>query len=159
MRHITQEGLDLIKRFEGFSPKVYVCPAGYRTIGYGHVVRPGENFSVIQEDYAEEILARDVQSAERSVLNLIKVSLSDEQFNALVSFTFNCGGAALQRSTLRRKVNREEHEDVPEELLKWCRGGGKILKGLLRRRQAEADMYSDGTMPEFPGMRFLQMKL
>ncbi len=144
MRHITQEGLDLIKRFEGFSPTIYICPAGYPTIGYGHLVREDERDRFVEgidEQEAEDLLQRDVRWAERGVLRLIDVSLTDGQFDALVSFTFNLGTGALQRSTLRRKVNREEHDLVPRELMRWVRAGGKILKGLVYRRKAESILY------------------
>ena len=80
--------------------------------------------------------------AEGAVLRLIEVPLTDGQFDGLVSFAFNCGSGALQRSTLRRKVNREEHGEVPKELLKWVWSGGKKLKGLIRRREAEGRLYS-----------------
>jgi lysozyme len=95
----------------------------------------------IGELAAQALLSKDVWSAERSVLRLIKVPLTDGQFDALVSFTFNLGGGALQRSTLRRKVNREEHGEVPEQLMRWVWAGGKRLRGLSRRRKAEAALY------------------
>lgn len=143
MRHITQNGIDLIKRFEGFSRTVYFCPAGYPTIGYGHVVKPYENFSAgIDEAQAEELLRQDAVIAERAVLRLINVPLTDGQFDALVSFTYNLGGGALQRSTLRRKINREEHADVPEQFMRWVWAGGRKLKGLIRRREAETEIYA-----------------
>ena len=148
MRHITQEGLDLIKRFEGFSPTIYICPAGYPTIGYGHVVRDGEKdrFAAgIDQEEGEELLRRDVCWAERGVLRLINVPLTDGQFDALVSFTFNLGTGALQQSTLRRKVNREEHAQVPREFMRWVWARGKKLKGLQRRRLAESIRYSHTT--------------
>jgi lysozyme len=87
------------------------------------------------------LLIKDVLSAEKSVLRLIQAPLTDGQFDALVSFTFNLGGGALQRSTLRRKVNRQEHEDVPAEFMKWVWAGGKKLRGLVRRREAETRLY------------------
>ena len=143
MRHITQNGIDLIKRFEGFSRTVYFCPAGYPTIGYGHVVKPHEDFSAgIDEAQAEELLRQDAAIAEQAVLRLINVPLTDCQFDALVSFTYNLGGGALQRSTLRRKINREEHTDVPGQFMRWVWAGGRKLKGLIRRREAEADLYA-----------------
>lgn len=143
MRHITQEGLDLIKQFEGFSETVYICPAGYPTIGYGHVVKEHENFSCgMSEEEAEDLLRKDAQIAENAVLRLINVPLTDGQFDALVSFTFNLGSGALQRSTLRRKVNREEHEEVPREFLRWVWAGGRKLRGLIRRRSAEVALYT-----------------
>lgn len=146
MRHITQEGLDLIKRFEGFSPIIYICPAGYPTIGYGHLVRDHEQDRYqqgITEQEAEDLLRRDVQGAERAVLRLIDVPLTDGQYDALVSFTFNLGAGALQRSTLRRKVNREAHAEVPAQLMRWVWAGGRRLRGLVRRRSAEAKLYRD----------------
>jgi len=84
--------------------------------------------------------------AERAVLRLISVPLANGQFDALVSFTFNLGAGALQRSTLRHKVNREEHTDVPAEFIKWIWAGGKKLNGLVKRRKAEAEMYSGNTI-------------
>lgn len=147
MRHVTEAGLDLIKRFEGFSPTIYICPAGYPTIGYGHVVLEHEQdqFALgITQAEATELLRKDVGIAERAVLRLISVPLTEGQFDALVSFTFNLGAGALQRSTLRRKVNRGEHESVPAELLKWVWAAGKRLPGLIRRRRAEGSAYSLG---------------
>lgn len=144
MRHITQDGLELIKRFESFSSHIYICPAGYPTIGYGHVVKENERekFAVgitIQE--GEILLRQDIQIAEQAVCRLITVPLTDGQFDALVSFTFNLGSGALQRSTLRRKVNCEEHEYVPQEFKKWVWSNGKKLKGLALRRRAESTLY------------------
>lgn len=143
MRHVTEKGLMLIKRFEGFSPEVYVCPAGYPTIGYGHVVCDGEAFvTPVSEEQAEALLKQDVREAERAVLRYIRMPLTDGQFDALCSFTYNLGAGALQRSTLRRKVNRGEHGEVPAEFMRWVWAGGRRLKGLLRRREAEARLYA-----------------
>jgi GH24 family phage-related lysozyme (muramidase) len=147
MRHVTQVGLDFIKRFEGFSPTIYICPAGWPTIGYGHVVHDGERDRFADEigkDEAEDLLRRDMGVAERGVLRLISVPLTDGQFDALLSFTYNLGSGALQRSTLRRKVNCEEHAAVPVEFRKWVWAGGRKLRGLIRRREAEAAHYDSG---------------
>jgi len=144
MRHITHNGLNLIKRFEGFSATIYTCPAGYPTIGYGHVVKDHEKEEFkngISQEQAENLLSQDVQEAEMGVLRLITSPLTDSQFDALVSFTYNLGSGALQRSTLRWKVSREEHADAPAEFMKWVWAGGRKLKGLVRRRQAEAMLY------------------
>ncbi len=144
MRHVTDDGLALIKRFEGFAPELYVCPAGWPTIGYGHVVREDDRnrfVDGIDEATGEELLRRDVETAERAVLRLIRVPLEDGQFDALASFAFNLGAGALQRSTLRRKVNCEEHDAVPAEFRRWVWAGGRKLKGLIRRREAEARLY------------------
>jgi lysozyme len=141
MRHITSEGIKLIKKYEGFFPKKYICPAGYLTIGYGHVIKDNENLNDVSEEEAEFLLKKDIEIAEISVLRNINVSLTDNQFNALVSFTFNLGGGALQRSTLRQKINRQEHYAVPDEFMKWIWCNGRRLTGLIKRRQAEAILY------------------
>ncbi len=154
MRQVTEEGLNLIKRFEGFSPTIYTCPAGYSTIGYGHVVLAHEQDQLaagITQSEAAELLRKDVRIAERAVLRLISVPLTDGQFDALVSFTFNLGAGALQRSTLRRKVNRGEHESVPADLMKWVWAAGKRLPGLISRRKAEALHY--GWLSDLKGLK------
>lgn len=145
MRHITQEGLNLIKRFEGFEPEIYLDAAGLPTIGYGHLIRKGEHKMFengISQAAGEALLIKDVLLAEQAVCRLISVPLTNGQFDALVSFTFNLGGGALQRSTLRRKINREEHEEVPAEFMRWVWAGGRKLRGLIRRRSAEAMLYT-----------------
>lgn len=144
MRQITPQGLSLIKRFEGFEPHIYHDAAGLPTIGYGHLIRPeeaGRWANGISEAQAARLLLRDVDIAERAVRRLIEAPLSHGQFDALVSFTFNLGGGALQRSTLRRKVNREAHDEVPEEFRRWVWAGGRRLRGLIRRREAEIVRY------------------
>ena len=139
---ISSRGFTLIKQFEGFKATAYRCPAGLHTIGYGHVTKAGESISQpLSESQAETLLLQDIEVAAKAVHRLIKVPLTQGQFDALVSFTFNCGAGALQRSTLRSCVNREEHMQVPAELLKWTHSCGKSLPGLMRRRMAEALLY------------------
>ena len=139
---ISPAGLSLIKQFEGLRSAAYVCPAGLHTIGYGHIIKVGETFpQLLSEPEAETLLLQDVAVAIKAVHRLIKVPLTQGQFDALVSFTFNCGAGALQRSTLRACVNRQEHMQVPAELLKWTHSCGKSLPGLMRRRMAEALLY------------------
>ena len=145
MRKVSEEGLSLIKRFEGFSETVYICPAGCPTIGYGHVVLDHEMESFaegISGEQATDLLRQDVAIAERAVLQHINVPLSDGQFDALVSFTFNLGSGALQRSTLRRKLNRQEYRLAAKEFSRWVWAGGKKIKGLIYRRNAEATLFS-----------------
>ncbi|MFN5608344.1 MAG: lysozyme, partial [Holosporales bacterium] len=116
----------------------------FLTIGYGHRVHLSERKAMqngITPAAAEELLLRDVAAAGRAVLRLIEVPLLNSQYDALVSFTFNLGSAALQRSTLRQKINRNEHLDVPAELLKWVWAGGRKLPGLVARRAAEGARY------------------
>jgi len=145
MRHITQRGIDFIKQFEAFSEYSYYCPAGKKTIGWGHVILDNESIQEpLSVDDGEILLKKDVQSSEMAVFRNISVPLSDNQFDALVSFTFNCGAGALQRSTLRMKINREEYGEAAGEFPKWCKIGGKTSKGLLRRRLAEKEIFEEG---------------
>ncbi len=91
---------------------------------------------------AEQLLMRDVADVERALGRLIVVPLKQAQLDALVSFTFNVGTAALQRSTMRRVINREEHDAVTDQLMRWIWAGGRKLVGLMQRRRAEAQLYS-----------------
>lgn len=142
MRHINEEAIDLIKGFEGTRLVLYRDSAGLLSIGTGHLVRLGEDFSHgITESEALDLLHADLRRAEASVCRLINVPLTDNQYGALVSFVFNVGGGALQRSTLRKKINRREYTDAANEFPKWIIAGGKRSKGLLRRRMAEAELY------------------
>lgn len=142
MCHISQQGIDLIKKFEGFYPNTYICPAGYPTIGYGHLIKKDEKFSCpISKELAEEILKQDVQLAERAVLRLISVPLTQGQFDALVSFTFNLGAGKLQSSTLRQKVNKGLHDEVPAEFMRWIYCNRNKEKGLEKRRIEESYIY------------------
>jgi len=144
---LTEKGLELIKMFEGFSATPYLCEAGYRTIGYGHVIRLGENLQNVTETEATVILLRDIANAERAVWRLIGVPLEANQYDSLVSFCFNLGGGSLQRSTLRQKLNRGEYYEAAEEFPKWCYAGGKKSKGLLKRRLIEKEVFLYGDYP------------
>ena len=146
MREVTDSGLELIKQFEGFSSVVYLDIAGYPTIGWGHLILKGETFEEsITEEEADEIIRKDLNVAKRGVGGLIQVPLSDPQFDALVSFTFNLGVFALKRSTLRSRLNRGEYFGASEEFLKWVWADGRKSNGLIRRRAAERGMFLGGT--------------
>lgn len=141
-RAINESGLELIKHFEGFSPKIYICPAGFSTIGYGHKILAHEKtLEHITHTDAENILKHDLLYAERAVLRYISAELSDNQFSALVSFTFNLGAAALQRSSLRHKLNYGLYQEGANELLKWVYCSGRKTLGLLRRRIEEQKLF------------------
>ena len=135
----------LIRAYEGLRLSPYRDLAGVATIGYGstgpHVTMHSPS---ITEAEANRLLILDADAAARAVLRLIHVPLTDGQFDALTDFAYNLGGGALQRSRLRAVINRGEHQDVEAELLKWCKAGGVVVRGLLRRRQAEADIYNRG---------------
>ncbi len=138
---IGQEGLELIKEFEGFSPTVYKCSANKSTIGYGHLILPKEKFTTITKEDATTILQKDLKLAVDSVNVLVDIELTLNQFSALVSFVYNLGGGSFASSTLRDVVNKGLHLDVPEQFIKWKKAAGKPLKGLLLRRLAEASLY------------------
>lgn len=151
----SQAGVDLIKQFEGQRLTAYKCPAGIWTIGYGHTsaagapdVQPG---MTITYQEANAILVRDLGKYEDAVDRLVKVPLTQNQFDALVSFTYNVGEGALAKSTLLKKLNAGQYDAVPAELMKWTKGGGKELPGLVRRRRAECAMWrgvSDSSSPD-----------
>lgn len=140
-RLTSNKGIDLIKHFEGFKPEPYVCAGGYLTIGYGHKLLPSDRFQTITEERAEILLRKDLSRFERAVIKYITIPLSNDQFDALISFTYNLGAAALQRSSLRQKVNYEEFEEASKEFNKWVYAGGKRLSGLVRRRKIESQLF------------------
>ncbi len=148
-RPVSRKGLDLIKKYEGLSLKAYRCPAGVLTIGYGHTSSVAEG-DAITEEQAEKLLRADLRAAEDGVQRLVCVALSDNQFAALVSFAFNVGLGALSRSTLLSLLNRGWYDQVPAQLLRWTRAGGRVLAGLQRRRRDEAALWS---MPEIRGQK------
>jgi len=144
---MSQGGLDnLLKRFEGCKLKAYRCPAGICTIGYGHTSAAGApeviDGMTITQTRADEILKRDLVKYESAVLGLLKVELTQNQFDVLVDFAYNAGVGSLKTSTLLKKVNAGDLDAVPAELMKWTKGGGKVLPGLVRRRNAEAAWWN-----------------
>lgn len=139
---IGKEGLELIKRFEGFVPLEYTCAAGKRTIGYGHVLRPGENWpGGMTQKQAEEILEEDIGTAEEIVIRSVDVPLSPHQFDALVSFVFNIGGRAFGGSTLLGKLNAGDYDGAAEEFRRWKYINEQVSRGLVRRRAAEEKLF------------------
>jgi lysozyme len=140
-RYINSRGINLIKHFEGFRKKPYICAGGHLTIGFGHKILAHENFSKISYSEGEFLLRKDLQIVEKAVLRNIRSQINDNQFAALVSFTFNLGAGALQRSTIRQKINYGQHQEASIEFLRWVYAKGKISNGLVKRRQAEYDLY------------------
>jgi lysozyme len=140
IRIMSEKAIELIKEFEELRLEAYLCPAGVWTIGWGHTkgVKPGMK---ITEEQAEELLEEDMQEAIR-VVERLNVDLSDNQYNALVSFVFNIGGSAFARSTIRRKILVNPNDKtIRAELMRWVYADGKMLKGLERRREEEAELY------------------
>ncbi|HHI82583.1 MAG TPA: lysozyme [Rhizobiales bacterium] len=146
---VNQKGIDLIKRYEGFRRQAYRDAVGVWTIGYGHTSRAGAPKVTaklkITRAEGEEILKRDVAKFAAEIAPLINVPLSDDQFSALVSFAYNTGPAAFASSSVLRMVNAGRFDAVPNRLSLWVKAGGKTLKGLVRRRAAEAALFTAST--------------
>jgi len=140
--NLSAAGLALLKRSEGFRAKVYTDATGNLTIGYGHKLLHAESFpDGIDEAFAAQILEKDVQYAEQAVTRLVKVPLTQGQFDALVDFTYNLGEARLAGSTLLIDLNKGYLNDAASQLLFWDHAGAKVLAGLKARRQAEFALW------------------
>lgn len=137
-------GIALIQKFEGFSPTVYDDAAGKPTIGYGHLIKKGESFTTLTEMQALAILYKDVVSAETAVSLLVKIPLSQGQFDALVSFTYNLGMKALQSSTLLKRLNEGNYTAAADNFQRWTYAGKTQLAGLVQRRAAEWALFTGG---------------
>ena len=132
----------VIKHFEGYSPVVYKDAAGYLTIGFGHLIKPGEKIAEpLLGDAAERLLQQDIAPKTVAVSARVSVPLFQGQFDAVLSWTYNLGEGALKSFTMLKKINAGRHEEVPAQIKRWNRAGGKVLKGLERRREAEAALY------------------
>ena len=142
---LSEAGLDFIKRFEGFRSQAYLDVAGLPTIGYGHRILASESFpGGVSETQAAAILAGDVRTAEMAVGRLVKVLLTQSQFDALVDFTFNLGAGRLAGSTLLAKLNSRDYEGAGEQLLRWDHAGSQEIAGLKARREAEFERWRAG---------------
>jgi lysozyme len=155
---ISKKALDLIKHHEGVRNKPYRCPAALHTIGVGHVlypeqaklpmedrikypIRPEDNRLFTMEE-VDAILAKDLDRFAAGVLRYCPSTINNQSWlDALISFSFNVGLGTLQRSTLRQKHNRGDYTGAAEEFLKYCKAGGKVLKGLENRRKDERALY------------------
>jgi len=136
----SEEGVALIREFEGCRLDAYLCPAQVWTIGYGHTkgVQSGDT---IDQEAAEAFLIEDLEEFEDYVSDLVSVELTQAQFDALVAWTFNLGPGNLKESTLLRELNAGNYEEVPTQIKRWTKAGGKELPGLVKRRAAEAALF------------------
>ncbi len=139
---ISENGLELIKKFEGCETTAYQDSVGVWTIGFGHTkgVEEGQTCSI--ED-AESMLADEMDEYEGYINNMVKVDLQQHEFDALVAWVYNLGPTNLGESTMLKVLNGGQFDRVPDEMNRWTRAGGKILEGLVRRRQAESLMFQD----------------
>ena len=138
--NIGQKGIELIKHFEGCELEAYKCPAGVWTIGYGHIKGVSEGMSITQEQ-AEQMLLDELKEYENYINELVVVDLSQNQFDALVSWVYNLGPANLKSSTLLKVLNSGDYAGVPAQIERWNKAGGKVLEGLIRRRLAESSLF------------------
>lgn len=154
---VSQKCIDNIKKDEGVRQRPYQCPALLWTVGVGHVIDPNHAKvplaqrkalpipagwdRVVSMEEIDEILRKDLARFEQGVSRLITAPLTQGQFDALVSFSFNVGLGNLQNSTLRMKVNRQDYEGAAEQFLVWTKAGGKVLPGLVKRRTHEKEMF------------------
>ncbi|MGA2673515.1 MAG: lysozyme [Terracidiphilus sp.] len=143
-------GMELLKRSEGFRARTYLDVAGIPTIGYGHRLLPAESFpDGIEEAQAARMLAVDVRLAEFAVQRLVRVPLTQGQFDALVDFVFNLGAGRLADSTLLKELNAGQYDTAQGQLLRWDHAGVQENSGLKARREAEFQLWGDkGTQRE-----------
>ena len=143
---LNKAGIDLMHDFEGCRLEAYLCPASVPTIGYGSTYyedgRPVKLGDAITQERADQLFQAIAEDFAKRVRSLLKVGLNENQFSALVSFTYNVGVANLKKSTLLKKVNINPSDPtITDEFLKWNKAGGKVLAGLTRRREEEAKLY------------------
>lgn len=146
MKKVSQQCIDLIKRFEGFKAKPYLCPAGVPTIGYGSTRdTDGKPITLqhppITEAQAKALMMATLVNYENAVNRYVKVELNQNQFDALVDFAYNAGTKALLTSTLLKKLNAGDYDGASNEFLKWVHADGRALAGLVKRRNAERDLF------------------
>ena len=149
--HLGEKGKKLVQHFESCLKKVgegkfkaYLDPVNVLTICWGHTNHHGRKItkeSVWTQKECDDEFASDMIIFEKDVKKYVKVELNQNQFDALVSFTYNCGAGNLKKSTLLKKVNAEDFAGAAKEFAKWNKAGGKVLKGLTRRRKAEAELF------------------
>jgi lysozyme len=138
----SQKGLDLIKKFEGFSDKEYICPAGKVTIGYGHVILPNEDFQQpMTKKEAEILLKKDLEPRESALNKFLKVKINQNQFDALMSLIYNIGIANFKQSTLLKFINDRLFDKVPDQFRRWKYINKVVSKGLLKRREEEIKLW------------------
>lgn len=140
--YVSNQAIELLKKFEGFRSKLYYCSAGKATIGYGHVVLKSEPLiKDITEVEAQRLLYMDIAKVEKSIMRNINTRLSQCHLDALTLLVFNIGVAAFQRSTLRQKINKNDFYDAISEFERWVYVAGRKIPGLVIRRKIEARIF------------------
>jgi lysozyme len=139
----SQQGQDFIRSYEKFRATQYLDERDLPTIGYGHKIKPGESFSTLTEEQAEQLFASDLGWAEDEVNDAVKVDLSQNQIDACVSLCFNIGVGNFGGSTLVRLLNASQFDQAAEQFPRWDHEGAKESEGLLKRREAEKAIFAD----------------
>lgn len=134
------QNTSVIRHFEGCELTAYKCPAGVLTIGYGHTKTVTKGM-VITKHRAEDLLRQDLEWCERAINTNVTVPLTQNQYDALASFIYNVGAGAFKKSTLLRKLNAGDYAGASAQFPRWNKGGGRVLRGLTRRRQAERELF------------------
>ena len=137
---ISQEGLSLIKKFEGCELEAYRCAANVLTIGYGSTKGVKEGDTITQEE-ADNLLLHEMNEYEGYINDMVEVNLEQHQFDAMVSCGFNLGPANLKASTLLKVLNSKDYDGVPMQIKRWNKAAGQVKQGLIRRREAEALLF------------------
>lgn len=140
---ISASGLQHVKNSEGFRAKPYTCTGGKLTVGYGHAIKDGEDHLMngVTREQADKILANDIKIAEAAVSRAVRVPLTQNQVDALISFTFNLGANNFFKSTLLQMVNNRQFKNAADQFLRWVHSGGKETPGLVKRRKLEREMF------------------
>ena len=137
---ISEEGLALIKKFEGCELKAYRCPANVLTIGYGHIKGVKEGDQITKEE-ANYMLQEEMIEYEGYVNDMVDVELNQSQYYSLCAWVYNLGPTNFQSSTLLKVLNKGKYNEVPQQIKRWNKAGGEVLNGLIRRRLAEALLF------------------
>lgn len=140
---LIKEGLELIKHFEGYRCKPYKCPAGYLTIGYGHVIKSGENYTFLTEPEAESLLLLDITDYMQGVNKLLTKEINDNLYSACISLSYNIGVGAFARSTLLKNINNNR-PIAQKNFTDWCKIKGNKSIGLIIRRICEYQLATTG---------------
>jgi lysozyme len=142
---VSEKGARFIADHEGFSSKSYSDVAGNATIGFGHVIMPGEKFESLTRTEGMDLLKQDLATKVLPSLDAVDVELSQTQVDAMASFVYNVGSGAFGNSTLLKNLNAGDFASVPDELARWVNAGGKVWPGLVTRRADEARLFSKGS--------------
>ncbi|MDY7233335.1 lysozyme [Hyalangium rubrum] len=151
--NMSDKGLAVTTKFEGFEPRMYNDPVGLCTVGYGHLIKKAPCDETVEAEFQQgisrergvELLRQDMAKAERAVMALVQKPLTQPQFDAICDFVYNAGAGNFKGSSLLKVINDGKLDEVPNQLRRWTKAKGKVLPGLVARREAEIDLFVEGT--------------